>query len=245
MRVALLRPFNILALLLAATCVLFVSPSAAVQGDCGVIATNGSKPLASDCLGILQHAVSKTGCAPFDPCVCDVDGSGSILASDALLCLNVAVGNPAFSLNCSCSTTTTTVVVSTTSSSTSSVSISTSSTSSTSTTLSAALTWTQISALFAGSCGGTGCHTAGEVNGGLGDLEQIDAGYAALVGAPAVCGGAFTTRVIAGDSINSQLMRKLDNSSDCGSSMPLGAALLPLDTRDGIRAWIDAGAPKN
>ncbi len=90
------------------------APSHAVQGDCAVIVTNGDKPLASDCLGILQHAVSQTLCAPLDPCVCDADGSGTILASDALLCLNVAVGNQAFQLNCQCDGTTTTTTSSTT-----------------------------------------------------------------------------------------------------------------------------------
>ncbi len=100
----------------------------AANGDCAVIVTGGIKPLASDCLGILQHAVSKTLCAPLDPCVCDADGSGAILASDALLCLNVAVGNPAFTLACDCGG------VTTTSTSSTSVSVSTVSTNSTSST---------------------------------------------------------------------------------------------------------------
>ncbi len=86
----------------AAISCLAVTTAPAATGDCGIIATNGSTPLATDCLGILQHAVAKTLCAPFDPCVCNVDGVSDIFASDALLCLNVAVRNPAFALNCPC-----------------------------------------------------------------------------------------------------------------------------------------------
>ncbi len=100
--------------------------AAAAQGDCGIVATTGVKPLASDCLGILQHAVAKTDCVPFRPCVCDVDGSLQIVATDALLCLNVAVKNPAFTLACPCLepslTTTTTMTTTTTSTTTTSVS---------------------------------------------------------------------------------------------------------------------------
>ncbi len=87
----------------AAICLLFsAGETHAANGDCGVIVTGGVEPLASDCEGILRHAVSDTACAPWDPCVCDTNGSGAIFASDALLCLKVAVGIPAFSLACDC-----------------------------------------------------------------------------------------------------------------------------------------------
>jgi len=55
--------------------------------------------------------------------------------------------------------------------------------------------------------------------------------------------------------LDSFLMHKLDDTQgafdasctggDCGSSMPLGGSLLPLITRDSIRAWISSGAPEN
>ena len=70
----------------------------AAQGDCGQPQSNGSGPVATDCLFILNAAVAVTTCT--EVCVCDVNGSGgNPNATDALVCLNVAVGVPGL-LNC-------------------------------------------------------------------------------------------------------------------------------------------------
>lgn len=94
---------------------------------------------------------------------------------------------------------------------------------------------------------GTGCHTAGEQ---APNLE--DDAYGEIVdGASLVAAAPLVT---AGDSALSYLMHKLDathtldtNLGGCGcagsgSPMPLGTDLLPQETRDLIRTWIDAGA---
>ncbi len=60
-------------------------------GRCGLPVSAGPDPLASDCLYILRAAVKLESCAL---CVCDVDSSCAILATDALRCLNKAVHNP-------------------------------------------------------------------------------------------------------------------------------------------------------
>ena len=64
-----------------------VSPAA--TGDCGQPVTNGTAPGASDCLGILQHAVGVEICS--HNCLCDVDGSGAVVATDADICLQRVV----------------------------------------------------------------------------------------------------------------------------------------------------------
>ena len=57
----------------------------------GVAEDDGRDALitASDALFILGAAVGTVTC---DPCLCDVDGHGSVAASDALLALKMAVG---------------------------------------------------------------------------------------------------------------------------------------------------------
>lgn len=69
----------------------FVGPStttttapAAACGD-----PNGAGVTATDALIVLQTAVSLAVC---EPCVCDVDASGSVAATDALVVLRLAVG---------------------------------------------------------------------------------------------------------------------------------------------------------
>lgn len=74
-------------------------PAMAAQGDCGQPLSNGAQPSASDCLFILRAAVGVDTCSPV--CICDVNGAGGISATDALLCLNKAVGQ-AVDLLCPC-----------------------------------------------------------------------------------------------------------------------------------------------
>jgi hypothetical protein len=93
------------------------SVSLAAQGDCGQPVSPGDGPTATDCLFILRAAVGSSTCDPV--CICDLNGSlGNPNATDALTCLNVAVGTPGL-LNCPCSTTTTTTNPVTTSTTTS------------------------------------------------------------------------------------------------------------------------------
>jgi len=65
-------------------------PARAAKGDCGQPTTNGIGPVATDCLGILQTGVGDQVC--LNDCLCDVDGSGTVVATDALDCLRHAVG---------------------------------------------------------------------------------------------------------------------------------------------------------
>lgn len=60
----------------------------AATGDCGV-PLGTAQSTVTDCLFILGAAVQIRQC---EPCVCDVNLSGGITASDALLCLRFAVG---------------------------------------------------------------------------------------------------------------------------------------------------------
>lgn len=57
---------------------------------CGQPATSGDDPTVVDCLTILKAGVGTATCTP--ECICDVNASGAITASDALLCLRKAVG---------------------------------------------------------------------------------------------------------------------------------------------------------
>jgi len=56
-------------------------------------------------------------------------------------------------------------------------------------------------------------------------------------------------RVEPNDSTQSYLMHKLDGThlgvGGSGSQMPLGGPFLSQGDRDGIRAWINSGAPQN
>jgi hypothetical protein len=81
----------IFAFVLGASVLGFASTADAARGDCGQPVSNGTGPVASDCLGILNTAVGFLICT--HDCLCDVDGSGATVATDALACLNRAVGN--------------------------------------------------------------------------------------------------------------------------------------------------------
>jgi hypothetical protein len=84
-------------------------PASGAQGDCSQPVSTGSAPVASDCLFILGVAVGLQSCTP-QPCVCDPTGDGNATASDALLCLNTAVGGST-TLSCPCGPTTTTTTM--------------------------------------------------------------------------------------------------------------------------------------
>jgi hypothetical protein len=93
------------AMLCGAIVLLAPSGARAALGDCGQPVSTGASPTASDCLYVLMAGVGSATC----DCVCDTDGSGSIVASDALRCLKIVVGQP-FDLDCPCSVSTTTTL---------------------------------------------------------------------------------------------------------------------------------------
>jgi hypothetical protein len=64
--------------------------------DCAQPVSTGDAPTASDALAVLRAAVGTTECKL---CVCDVDASGSIAATDALIALKKAIQQPV-ALNC-------------------------------------------------------------------------------------------------------------------------------------------------
>ena len=95
------------ALLVAVPLYLADRPAAfAALGDCSQPVTNGARPAASDCLFILQVAVSVAVCL-LPICICNPNGVGGSTASDALICLKHAVGQDV-ALACPCGITTTT-----------------------------------------------------------------------------------------------------------------------------------------
>jgi hypothetical protein len=130
---------------------------------CGAPVSGGVLPSASDCLFILGAAVGTKTCEA--ECLCAPKGTLPISASDALICLQAAVGE-SVALDCPCgsvSTSTTSTSTSTTTSTSTSTS-STSSTTSSSTTTSSTTT-TMPNAVDAGKatygsrC--SSCHKAG------------------------------------------------------------------------------------
>jgi len=172
---------------------------------------------------------------------------GTLFELPALLTSCPAPPPPGCPFSTTTTVTTTTNTTMTTVSSTTTVSTS----STTSTTSVAPLTWTDVYTIMQGNC--TGCHAAG-AGGFTIPLSDSATAYANTV-------GAASTKLPTMDRVDpfyplqSFLMHKLDNTQgtfnasctggSCGSSMPLGGPLLPLATRDGIRAWISFGAPQN
>lgn len=67
--------------------------------ECAQPVSTGAGPVASDCLFILGVAVGAKTCSP--ECVCAPTGSLPTKATDALLCLSAATGQPV-ALNCPC-----------------------------------------------------------------------------------------------------------------------------------------------
>lgn len=90
---------------------LLLAPGWAQAQQCAQPLSSGSQPTASDCLFILKAAVGTEVCQP--ECVCVPSGNLPVKATDALLCLNAAVG-VSVPLNCPCEPTTTSTTVSTT-----------------------------------------------------------------------------------------------------------------------------------
>jgi hypothetical protein len=78
---------------------------------CSQPVSSGEKPVSTDCLYILQAAVGSQTCSP--ECICAPTGTLPIKATDALLCLNVAVGID-LPLDCPCNGGTTTTLGGTT-----------------------------------------------------------------------------------------------------------------------------------
>jgi hypothetical protein len=79
-----------LSLAFASALLAFASkPSVAAQGDCGQPYTNGAEPTSVDAQYTLRASVGLDSC---NRCVCDVNDSGSVTASDALDVLQSAVG---------------------------------------------------------------------------------------------------------------------------------------------------------
>lgn len=83
------------------------APAVAALGDCAQPVTNGPTASATDCLYLLQAAVGLVACDP--ECICAPKGSLPVAATDALLCLAAATGQPV-SLDCPCTSTTTTTL---------------------------------------------------------------------------------------------------------------------------------------
>jgi hypothetical protein len=78
----------------AATVIAHITQTATGNTDlCGHASGSGAEAAitATDALAALKGAV---GISPCPPCRCDVDGSGTVLASDALIILRLAVGLP-------------------------------------------------------------------------------------------------------------------------------------------------------
>jgi len=87
------------------------APTRAAQGDCSQPLSNGPTPVSTDCLFILNAAVSLVTCTP--ACICAPSGELPISATDALVCLQKAVGQ-AVTLNCPCGSNGSTTVTSST-----------------------------------------------------------------------------------------------------------------------------------
>ena len=79
----------------------------AAHGDCGQPQSSGGNAGPTDCLFILQAVIGVQTCNP--ECICDVAGRDGVSASDALVCLQTAVGS-GFPFDCACDVTTTTTV---------------------------------------------------------------------------------------------------------------------------------------
>lgn len=78
---------------------LAVAPAEAGLGDCSQPLSSGPAPVSTDCLFILNAAVSLASCSP--ACICAPSGELPISATDALVCLRRAVGQ-VIPLNCPC-----------------------------------------------------------------------------------------------------------------------------------------------
>ena len=87
-------------LLVSITLCVAARPALAEQGLCSQPVTSGVTPTATDCLFILMVAVDTETCSP--GCICAPKGTLPTTATDALVCLKYAVGQPV-ELVCPCS----------------------------------------------------------------------------------------------------------------------------------------------
>lgn len=87
-------------LLVSITLCVAARPALAEQGVCSQPVTSGVTPTATDCLFILMVAVDTETCSP--ECICAPKGTLPTTATDALVCLKYAVGQPV-ELVCPCS----------------------------------------------------------------------------------------------------------------------------------------------
>jgi outer membrane protein assembly factor BamB/mono/diheme cytochrome c family protein len=116
----------------------------------------------------------------------------------------------------------------------------------TSTTTSTTLqfTWAEVQTILDTNC--SNCHGNGQSQGGLGDLDDFDAAYANMVDVPST--QASLDIIEPFDSSSSYLMHKLDGThllvGGSGGQMPPTGSPLSAFDRNGIRAWINAGAAK-
>ena len=83
------KPVRLLLLAIALPAFALLSPANLVHAACVSPLSGGVPPVASDCLFTLRVAVGSQSC---DLCECDADASGTVSATDALLCLRSAVG---------------------------------------------------------------------------------------------------------------------------------------------------------
>jgi hypothetical protein len=76
--------------------------SQAAKGDCGQPSSTGSNSTSADALQVLRKAVGQTNSTcESKPCICDVNGNGTVTTTDALQVLRKAVGQ-AITYNCKC-----------------------------------------------------------------------------------------------------------------------------------------------
>lgn len=210
---------------LAIGLVISLSTTTAAAQECGHPVSSGATPTASDALFTLRAGVGIGTC---DILVCDVDASCSVTATDALVLLRVSVGQQQ-EMNCAagCLSTTTSLPMTTT-------------------TMPAA-TWTEVLEIFDYyDCTTSGCHGSGASAGSLGNLDNANKGHDELVNEDVDCNGSsYALRVVPGNPDASFLVKKLEGTYDCGTSMPIvGDSLLPSDLA-AIRSWIAAGAIKD
>jgi len=91
-------------------------------------------------------------------------------------------------------------------------------------------------------CGRSGCHIGGAS--AMLALPDADVAYDHLVNVASLrCWGKVL--VVPGDADKSILVMALEGGSECVKAMPLGRDRLSDDDIGLVRAWIDAGAPRN
>jgi hypothetical protein len=98
-----------------------------------------------------------------------------------------------------------------------------------------------IQPLFTANCAVSTWHVAGSSTGAP---MSLAAGVSVTNLVGQVASGSAGTRVIAGDSANSVLYKRITGTT-AGAQMPSGRPLLPENERNLIKVWIDMGAQNN